>query len=58
MKLESNLKHHVAVLHTAPILDVVLLLLIFFLMSSSLVIQSGVSVELPFSGSSLPPIEA
>ncbi len=57
MKLESNLRHHIAVLHTAPILDVVLLLLIFFLMSSRLVIQSGVTVDLPFSSWSLPPVE-
>lgn len=56
MKLESNLKMHPVVLHTAPILDVVLLLLVFFLLASRFVVQSGISVELPYSGSTLPSV--
>ncbi|MEM8953270.1 MAG: biopolymer transporter ExbD [Verrucomicrobiota bacterium] len=58
MKLESTLKTHPVVLHTAPILDVVLLLLIFFLLGSRFVVQSGISVELPTSGSALPSVGA
>lgn len=58
MKLESNLKTHPVVLHTAPILDVVLLLLIFFLLGSRFVVQSGISVELPSSSSVLPSVGA
>ncbi|MFV1993892.1 MAG: biopolymer transporter ExbD [Verrucomicrobiales bacterium] len=56
MKLESNLKHHASVLHAAPLLDVILLLLIFFLLGSNFVLRSGVSVDLPFSSSTLPPV--
>jgi biopolymer transport protein ExbD len=56
MKLESTLKTHPVVLHTAPILDVVLLLLIFFLLGSRFVVQSGISVELPTSNSALPSV--
>ncbi|MEM7144790.1 MAG: biopolymer transporter ExbD [Verrucomicrobiota bacterium] len=56
MKLESTLRTHPVVLHTAPILDVVLLLLIFFLLGSRFVVQSGISVELPTSNSALPSV--
>jgi biopolymer transport protein ExbD len=44
------------VLHTAPILDVVLLLLVFFLLGSRFVVQSGISVDLPSSNSTLPSV--
>ncbi len=56
MKLESNLRHHTVALHAAPVLDTLLLLLIFFLLGSNFVLRSGVSVELPFSTSTLPPV--
>lgn len=57
MKLESTLPTRAAFLYSAPVLDVVLLLLIFFLLSSSFILKSGISVEVPFSQSSLPPID-
>ena len=57
MKLESNLRSHSGVLHAAPVLDVLLLLLVFFLLGSKFVLRSGVSVELPFASSTLPPVE-
>lgn len=56
MKLESGLRHHIWALHAAPVLDVVLLLLVFFLLGSNFVLRSGISVELPFSSSILPPV--
>jgi len=58
MKLTSTLKDHAAMLYAAPILDVVLLILVFFLLGSSLVLRSGIPVDIPKSTSSLPPIEA
>jgi biopolymer transport protein ExbD len=57
MKLESNLRNHGGALHAAPVLDIVLLLLVFFLLGSKFVLRSGISVELPFAGSTLPPVE-
>lgn len=57
MKLESNLPQHSSVLHAAAVLDVVMLLLIFFLLGSKFVLRSGISVELPFSTSTLPPVD-
>lgn len=57
MKLESTLPNRAAFLYSAPVVDVVLLLLIFFLLGSNFILKSGISVEVPFSESSLPPIE-
>lgn len=44
-------------LYTAPLVDVILLLIIFFLFGSNLVLKSGVELNLPRSGSSLPAAE-
>ncbi|MDF1850191.1 MAG: biopolymer transporter ExbD [Verrucomicrobiales bacterium] len=44
-------------IYTAPLADVVLLLIIFFLFGSSLVLKSGVGVNLPRSSSALPVAE-
>ena len=57
MKLESTLPSRATLLYSAPVLDVVLLLLIFFLLGSNFILKSGISVEVPFSESSLPPID-
>ena len=53
MKLESHLPKQTFWLYLGPVLNVLLVLLIFFLLGSSFVIQSGVSVKLPESGSRL-----
>ncbi len=58
MKLESSLKDNAGFLYTAPLLDVVFLLLVFFLLGSGFVLKSGVSVTVPASAASLPPIGA
>lgn len=58
MKLESTLRDNAGFLYTAPLMDVVLLLLVFFLLGSSFVLKSGVSVTVPTSEASLPPISA
>lgn len=55
MKLESNLQSHGGLLFLGPVINAVLLVLFFFVLSSSLVVRSGVSVELPESGASLQP---
>lgn len=56
MKLESTLDRRPALLHLAPVLDVMTLMVVFFLMGSSLIYQSGVGIELPVSSSQLPPL--
>ncbi len=56
MKLESTLRQNNAVLLAAPVLDTVLVLMIFFLLGSNFVLRSGISVDLPFSTSTLPPV--
>ncbi len=56
MKLESSLKDNAGFFYTAPLMDVVLLLLVFFLLGSTFVLKSGVSVTVPTSEASLPPI--
>jgi biopolymer transport protein ExbD len=53
MKLESHLPKQTFWLYLGPVLNVLLILLIFFLLGSTFVIQSGVSVKLPQSGSRL-----
>ena len=57
MKLHSTLTLRPDFLYLAPLLNVVLLLLFYFLLSSSMVVRSGIRVELPVSGSSLQPME-
>lgn len=57
MKLESTLPARANFLYSAPVLDVVLLMLIFFLLGSNFILKSGISVEVPFSDSSLPSID-
>lgn len=56
MKLESTLDSRAGILHAAPLLDVVVLMLVFFLLGSGFVLQSGVSVSLPTSSSSMQPL--
>ena len=47
MKLESTLSFRPGVMVLIPLADVFLTLLVFFLLGSSLVLQSGVRLELP-----------
>ncbi len=56
MKLESTLDRRPALLHLAPVLDVMALMVVFFLLGSSLIHHSGVGIELPVSSSQLPPL--
>jgi len=53
MKLESHLPKQTFWLYLGPVLNVLLILLIFFLLGSTFVVQSGVTVKLPESGSRL-----
>ena len=53
MKLESHLPKQSFWLYLGPVLNVLLVLLIFFLLGSTFIIQSGVNVKLPQSGSKL-----
>jgi biopolymer transport protein ExbD len=55
MKLETNLRHHGGFLFLGPVINAVLIVLFFFVLSSSLVVRSGVTVNLPESGASLQP---
>jgi biopolymer transport protein ExbD len=57
MKLHSTLTLRPDFPYLAPLLNIVLLLLIFFLLNSSLVVRSGILVELPVSQSSLKHVE-
>ncbi len=47
MKLETTLEERPGFLHVIPIFDLFGLLLLFFLLGPSLVLQSGIAVELP-----------
>ena len=47
MKLEMTLPERPGFLHAVPILNIFALLLLFFLLGPSLVLQSGVAVDLP-----------
>jgi biopolymer transport protein ExbD len=47
MKLEMSLPERPGFLHAVPILNLFALLQLFFLLGPSLVLQSGVAVELP-----------
>lgn len=47
MKLETTLEERPGFLHVIPIFDLFGLLLLFFLLGPSLVLQSGISVDLP-----------
>ncbi len=53
MKLVSHLPKQTFWLYLSPVLNVLLVLLIFFLLGSTFVIRSGVTVNLPQSGSRL-----
>lgn len=53
MKLVSHLPKQTFWLYLGPVLNVLLVLLIFFLLGSTFVIQSGITVKLPPSGSRL-----
>lgn len=55
MKLETNLRPHGGLLFLGPVVNAVLIVLFFFVLSSSLVVRSGVTVNLPESGASLQP---
>jgi biopolymer transport protein ExbD len=56
MKLTSNIRLRPDHLYAVPLLNLVLLLLLYFILNSSLVIRSGVQVQLPASASALPPL--
>lgn len=47
MKLEMTLPERPGFLHAVPVLNIFALMQLFFLLGPSLVMQSGVSVELP-----------
>ncbi len=47
MKLETSLPERPGFLHALPMFDIFTLLLMFFLLGPALVLQSGISVELP-----------
>ena len=53
MKLQSTLNFRPMVLMVVPLVDVFGILLVFFLLGSSLVLQSGVRLELPPSSFAL-----
>ena len=53
MKLQSTLTIRPDFLYLAPLLNVLLLLLIYFLLNSTLLVRSGIRVDLPVSGSIL-----
>ena len=57
MKLQSSIRIRPDFLYLAPLLNVVLLLMVFFPLNSSLVVRSGIRVDLPVSGSSLKQVE-
>ena len=57
MKLQSTFTLRPDFLYLAPLLNIVLLLLIFFLLNSTLVVRSGIRVQLPVSQSSLKLVE-
>lgn len=47
MKLEMTLPERPGFLHAVPVFDLFGLLLVFFLLGPSMVLQSGISVDLP-----------
>ena len=58
MKLESSLDRRPALLHLAPVLDVMVVVVVFYLLGSAFIHHSGVAVELPVTSSQLPPLSA
>ena len=58
MKLESTLNRRPALLHLAPVFDVMALMVIFYLLGTTLVHHSGVAVDPPVSSSQLPPLDS
>lgn len=57
MKLVSHLPQSGPSLYIVPLLNTVMLLVVFFFLGSSFIVQSGVSVVLPQSGSLVPNTE-
>ncbi len=57
MKLENTISFRPDLLYLAPLLNTVLLAILFFLVNSSLVVRSGIRVDLPVAHSSLKPME-
>jgi biopolymer transport protein ExbD len=57
MKLESTQRLRADFLYLAPVCNVLLMLLIYFLLNSTLLVRSGVRVDLPVSSSTLQPLE-
>jgi len=53
MKLESTLRFRPHLLYTIPVMDLLGLLLLFFLLTSSLVLPTGIRLELPPSSFAL-----
>lgn len=56
MKLESSLDRPPALLHLAPLLDVMALMVVFYLLGSTFIHHSGINFSLPASDSQLPPL--
>ena len=56
MKLESSLDRTPALLHLAPLLDVMGLMVVFYLLGSTFIHHSGFSIEPAVSDSQLPPL--
>lgn len=58
MKLETSLDRTPALLHLAPLLDVMALMVVFYLLGSTFIHHSGINITLPPSESQLPPLGA
>lgn len=56
MKLESSLDRTPALLHLAPLLDVMALMVVFYLLGSTFIHHSGLNIEPAVSDSQLPPL--
>src|SRR5207253_10117025 len=55
MKLSRTKDYHFGWLSVIPMLDIVFLLIFFLLLSSNFLLQPGISVSVPFSGSTPAP---
>lgn len=55
MKLSRTINHNPALFNIIPLVNVVFLLLIFFALSSTVVLQPGIAVTLPYSAFTLAP---
>ena len=58
MKLESTLNRRPALLHLAPVFDVMALMVVFYLVGTTLVHHSGVAITPPVSVAQLPPLDS